>query len=176
MRRVVNRLLALAASLALIALTTLVLIEIIAALLGRPPLLVDWPAVARWAQRTTWGDSQTLAISLLLLAVGAALVIGQLWPGRLTRLAVDSTDPDTDIAVSRRSVAQDVTAAVREVDGVVPHRVKVGRTRIAVRAAAPAADDRPTLTDDVKAAIRERLERLHLRRPPRLAVKLSRRT
>ncbi|WP_155370145.1 DUF6286 domain-containing protein [Catellatospora vulcania] len=175
MRRVVNRLLALAVSLALIAFAALVLIEIIAALLGRAPLLVDWPAATRWAQGTTWGDSQPLAISLLLLAVGAALVIGQLWPGGLTRLAVDRADPDTDVAVSRRSVAQDVTDAVRQVDGVVPQRVKVGRTRIAVRAAAPATDDRSALTDDVKTAIVQRLERLHLRRPPRLAVKLSRR-
>ncbi|MEV4410965.1 DUF6286 domain-containing protein [Catellatospora sp. NPDC049609] len=175
MRRVVNRLLALITSLALIALAVLVVIEVAAALLGRPPLVVDWPAAARWAQDTTWGDRGTLAVSLLLLVAGAALVIGQLWPGRLSRLAVDSPDPATDVALSRRTVAQDVSTAVREVDGVVPQHVKVGRARIAVRAAASTADDTTALAEDVKAAIRQRLDQLHLRRPPRLAVKLSRR-
>lgn len=176
MRRIVNRLLALIIGLALVAFSVLVIIEAGAALLGRRPVLVDWPTSARWAQGTDWGASQVLAISLLLLVVGATLVAWQLWPGGSSRLAVDSSDPDTHVAVSRRSVAQDVTSAVQEVDGVVPQRVKVGRARIIVRAAAPDAADRPALAEEVKAAIRRRLDRLHLSRPPRLAVKLARRT
>ncbi|MEU7827260.1 DUF6286 domain-containing protein [Catellatospora sp. NPDC049111] len=175
MRRLVNRLLALIAGLALAAVAALVVVEAVAVLIGKGPLLVDWPAAAGWARRTAWGDRQALSVSLLLLASGAALVLAQLWPARVRRLPIDTADPATDAAISRRTLARDVTAAVREVDGVIPERVKVGRTRIAVRAGAHAADDRSALAGQVSAAVRERLDRLRLRRRPRLTVRLSRR-
>ncbi len=175
MRRLVNRLLALIAGLALAALAALVIVEAAAVLLGKGPLLVDWPAAAGWAQRTAWADPQALAVSVLLLAAGAALVLGQLWPARDRRLPIDTADPATDAAISRRTLARDVTAAVQQVDGVVPEGVKVGRARIAVRAGARAADDQSALADQVSAAVWERLDRLHLRRRPRLTVRLSRR-
>ncbi|GHJ43174.1 hypothetical protein Cs7R123_05160 [Catellatospora sp. TT07R-123] len=174
MRRLVNRLLALITGLALAAAAALVIVEAVAVLIGKGPLLVDWPAAAGWVRRTAWGDRQALAVSLLLLASGAALVLAQLWPARVRRLPIDTADPATDAAISRRTLARDVTAAVQEVDGVVPERVKVGRTRISVRAGAHVAD-RSALAGQVSAAVRERLDRLRLRRQPRLTVRLSRR-
>ncbi len=176
MRRLINRLLVLALSLALIALAGVVIVEVVAALLGKGPVLLDWPAAARWAQDNTWGNPRVLAASLILLAAGLALVLGQLWPAATRRLRVDSSDPATDMAVTRRTVAADVTAAVRDVDGVIPQKVKVGRSRIAVRAATSADGDQAALADQVRAAVTGRLERLHLRRPPRLALRMSRRT
>lgn len=175
MRRLVNRLLALIAGLALAAAAALVIVEAVAVLIGRGPVLVDWPAAGGWARRTAWGDRQALAVSVLLLASGAALVLAQLWPARVGRLPIDTADPATDAAISRRTLARDVSEAVREVDGVIPQRVKVGRTRIAVRAVTPAADDGAALAGQVSAAVRERLDRLRLRRQPKLTVRLSRR-
>ncbi|BCJ76887.1 hypothetical protein CS0771_64310 [Catellatospora sp. IY07-71] len=176
MRRLVNRLLALVLSLALIAAAGLLLVEAVAALLGRSPVLVDWPAAAGWARRRTWDNPQVLAVSLLLAVVGLALVLGQLWPSRTGRLPVNGTDPATDAAVTRRTLARDIATAVGDVDGVVPRRVDVGRSRIAVRASVPPTGDRSVLAEQVKAAVAARLDRLQLRRPPRLAVKVSRRT
>ncbi|GAA2367585.1 hypothetical protein Cme02nite_28680 [Catellatospora methionotrophica] len=175
MRRLVNRLLALIACLALITAATLVIAEIAAAALGRAPVLVDWPSAAAWAGQYTWGQSRTLAVSLLLLAAGLALVLGQLWPSRSRRLPLNSHDPATDLAVTRRTLARDVSSAVSGVEGVEPGRVRIGRSSIAVQATAPAAGDSKALAEQVENAISGRLERLRLRRTPRLAVKLTRR-
>jgi hypothetical protein len=176
MRRLINRLLALVLSLALIAAAGLLLTEAVAALLGRGPVLVDWSAAVSQAQQTTWSNPQVPAVSLLLAVVGLALVLGQLWPSRTRRLPVEGTDPATDAAVTRRTLARDIATAVGDVDGVVPRRVNVGRSRIAVQASAPAGGDLSLLAEQVKAVVAARLERLRLRRPPRLAVKVSRRT
>jgi hypothetical protein len=175
MRRVVNRLLVLIAGLAVIALAIVVIVEVIAKLAGADPVLVSWPSAYAWAQRTTWSDPMALGISVLLAAVGLVLVIGELWRSRVKRLPVDSSDHATDAAITRRGLARDVTAAVDEFDGVNPQHVKVRRRRITVRAAAKPAAEPDTLDDAVTASVRDRLDRLHLRRPPRLVVNISRR-
>jgi hypothetical protein len=176
MRTVVNRLLALIVGLAVICLAVVVIVEVIAELVGADPVLVDWPAAYAWAQRTTWSDTVVIGVSVLLALVGLALVVAQLWPSKVRRLAVDSPDPATDASVTRRGLARDVTAAVNEVDGVKPQRVTVGRRRITVRAAAARTGGDPTaLREAVTVSVRDRLDRLHLRRPPQLAVNISRR-
>lgn len=176
MRTVVNRLLALIVGLAAIVVAVVVIVEVLAELVGADPVLVDWPAAYAWAQRTTWSDTAVMGVSLLLALVGLALLIGQLWPSQVRRLAVDSPDPATDVSITRRGLARDVTAAVNEVDGVTPQRVKVGRRRINVRAAAARTGTDPVaLRDTVTRSVGDRLDRLHLRRPPQLAVNISRR-
>ena len=176
MRRIVNRLLVLIAGLAVMASAVVVIVEVIAWLAGADPVLVDWPSAYEWAQRTTWGDAVVLGISLLLAAVGLALVIFELWRSRIARLPVDSSDHATDAAVTRRGLARDVTAAVDDLDGVKSQRVTVGRRRITVRAAARNAAEPAALGDAVTAAVRDRLDRLRLHRPTRLVVNISRRS
>jgi len=176
MRRVVNRLLVLIIGLAVIALAIVVIVEVIAELVGADPVLVSWPSAYAWAQRTTWSEAMVLGVSLLLVAAGAALVIFELWRSRVRRLPVDSPDHATDAAITRRGLARDVTAAVDDVDGVKPERVTVGRGRITVRAVARNAAEPATLDGAVTASVRDRLDRLHLRRPPRLVVNISRRS
>jgi len=176
MRTVVNRLLALIVGLVVIVLAVVVIIEVVAKLVGAGPVLVDWPEVYAWAQRTTWSDTAVIGVSLLLALVGLALVIGELWPSRVQRLAVDSPDPATDAAITRSGLARDVTAAVNDVGGVTPERVKVGRGRITIRAAAgKTATDPVALRDAVTSSVRDRVDRLQLRRPQQLAVNVSRR-
>jgi len=176
MRTVVNRLLALIVGLAVIGLAVVVIVEVVAKLIGSAPVLVDWPAAYAWAQRTTWSDPAVRGVSLLAVLAGLGLVIGELWPSRVRRLAVDSPDPATEVSITRRGLARDVTAAVNEVDGVTPQRITVRRRRITVRAAAGnTAADQIALRDAVSRSVRGRLDRLHLRRPPRLAVNISRR-
>jgi len=74
MRHVVNRLLVLIVGLAVIALAIVVIVEVIAELAGADPVLVSWPSVYAWAQRTTWSDAMALGISLLLAAGTVAVV------------------------------------------------------------------------------------------------------
>jgi hypothetical protein len=174
MRIVVNRLLALIVGLAVIGLAVVVIVEVVAELVGADPVLVDWPAAYAWAQRTTWSDTAVIGVSLLLTLIGLALVIGQLWRSKVRRLAVESPDPATDASITRRGLERDVAAAVSEVDGVTPQRVTVRRRRITVQAAAGGTDS-VAARDAVTTSVRGRLDRLHLRRPPQLAVNISRR-
>jgi hypothetical protein len=176
MRTFVNRILALIVALALIAVAALVVIEVVAQLAGAQPVVVDWPAALEWAHRTRWNDGVVKVIGVLLILVGFALIVLQLWPSRVRRLPVESPDPETDAAITRRGLRQDVTAAVDEVDGVTPVRVTVRRRRIKVVAASRSApQDRPAARDAVTASVLNHLDRLRLRRRPRLAVDLSRR-
>jgi Family of unknown function (DUF6286) len=176
MKAVINSLLALIVALFLVAVAIVVIIEVIANLVGSDWVLVDWPAAYAWAQRTLWSDTVVKTIGLLLVVAGLALVVGELWPSRIRRLPVDSPEPATDAAITRRGLAQDVTTAVNEVDGVTPARVRVGRRRITVQAAASkAAEDSVAVRDAVTTSVQGRLDRLRLRRRPRLAVNVSRR-
>jgi hypothetical protein len=176
MRAVINRLLAVIVALALIAVAIVIIVEVVANLLGADPVLVDWPAAYAWAQRTTWNETVVKAVSLLLAVAGFALVVGQLWPTRRRRLPVDSPGPATDAAITRQGLAQDVTGAVNEVDGATPARVRVRRGRIIVRAAPrDTAEDPVALRDAITTSVKGRLDRLRLRRQPRLAVNVSRR-
>jgi uncharacterized protein DUF6286 len=176
MRTVVNRVLALIVGLVVIVLALVIIVEVVAKLFNAGPVLVDWPAAYAWAQRTAWSDTVVKGVSLLVALVGLALVIGELWPSRVRRLAVDSPDPAIDAAITRRGLAQDVTTAVNQIDGVTPQRVKVRRARITVRAAAGnAAADPVALRDAVTSSVRGRLDGLNLRRRQQLAVNVSRR-
>ncbi|NUR70365.1 MAG: alkaline shock response membrane anchor protein AmaP [Hamadaea sp.] len=176
MRKAVNRLLAVIVALALIALSVVVIVEVIAAAVGARPVLIDWPDALAWARRTRWDDSALKVTGLLLALGGLGLLVFEFWPSRVRRLPVSSTDPNLDVAVTRRGLAQDMTAATEEVDGVTPTRVKVGRNRIRVLATArDAAPDAAGLTEEVAASAGTHLDRLRLARRPRLSVNVARR-
>jgi hypothetical protein len=170
-----NRLLALVVSLALIAAAIALVADVIADRTGRRPAVIDWHATYRWAQRTTWDAGSVRLICLLLCLLGLTLLIAELKPVRPARLATDSADPATDAAYTRRGVAQAIRTAVTEVEGVDHTAVKVRRRRIRVSAQATARE--PSLAsamrDSVTNAARARLDALHLRRPPKLAIRIS---
>lgn len=177
MRKMINRLLAVIAALALIAGAVVIIVEVIAKLVGAQPVLVDWPAALAWAGRTRWDATAVKATGLLLLAVGLILTVFELWPSRARRLPVDSGDPSMEAAVTRRGVMQDVKSAVDEVDGVTPRRVAVRPGRVRVWATSRMVDqDRPAVRDAVAQSVGTHLDRLQLRRRPRLAVSVDRRS
>ncbi|NUR52381.1 MAG: alkaline shock response membrane anchor protein AmaP [Hamadaea sp.] len=174
MRKIVNRLLGIVVALALIAVSVVAIIEVVAAAVGARPVLVDWPSALDWARRTRWDDTALKATGLLLALAGIALLLFELWPSRVRRLPVDSPDANMDAAVTRRGLAQDMTAAAGEVDGVTPERVKVGRNRIRVLASArDSLPERVTLQEDVAASASRHLDRMRLSRRPRLNVTVA---
>lgn len=173
--RLVNRLLALIVSLALIAGAVVVVVDVIAVLTGHRPTAVDWLAAYRWAGHATWDSRQVRLICLLLALVGLVLLGVELKPRRPARLTTHSDNPATDAAYTRRGVTQTVRAAVTDVDGVDDAAVTVRRRRVRVRAKAVAREPAPAaaLRDSVAQAARSRLDDLQLRRPPKLAVRVS---
>ncbi|GAA0706874.1 hypothetical protein Drose_16100 [Dactylosporangium roseum] len=176
--KLLNRLLAVIVSLTLIAAATVLVADLIADWTGRRPAVIDWHATYRWAQRTGWDAGSVRLICLLLCLLGLALLAAELKPRRPARLVTDSDDPAIDAAYTRRGVAQAVRTAVTEVDGVDRTAVAVRRRRIRVHAHAVAREPSlaPLVRDSVTLAARARLDALDLRRPPKLAVRISTRS
>jgi hypothetical protein len=170
-----NRLLALVVSLALIAAALALVADVIADRTGRRPAVIDWHATYRWAHRTTWDAGSARLICLLLCLVGLALLGAELKPRRPARFVTDSDDPAIDAAYTRRSVTQAIRTAVTDVDGVDRTAVTVRRRRIRVHAHAVAREPSlaSSIRDNVAHAARARLDGLDLRRPPKLAVRIS---
>lgn len=176
MRRIINRLLGVIVALALIAGAAVLIVEVVGVLVGAKPVLVHWHAALDWARRTRWDASVVKTIGLVLLIVGFLLMVFELWPSRAHRLPVDSRDPSLEAAVTRRGVKQDVRAAVHEVDGATPRHVEVRPRRIRVRVRPRfAGQERQALREAVTTSVGTHLDRLQLRRRPRLAVNVDRR-
>lgn len=104
--------------------------------------------------------------------------VAELEPRRPGRLVTDSDDPAIDTAYTRRGVAQAVRTAVTEVDGVDRTAVTVRRRASAWHAHAVTREPSlaPSVRDSVTHAARARLDALDLRRPPKLAVRISTRS
>jgi Family of unknown function (DUF6286) len=173
--RTFNRLLAFVLSLAVIVAGVTVVIEVIAQRAGSGPALLDWPALYRWAQRTTWGSAPVRIVSGLLVLGGLALLLAQLAPRRPRRLALHSDNTGTDAAVSRRGLTRAVRGAVTGVDGIADARVKVRRRRIKVRARTPMseASQVAAVRDTSTLAAQQHLDALALQKPPALSVRVS---
>jgi uncharacterized protein DUF6286 len=171
MRKMVNRILGVILALALIVGAALVIVEVIAVLVGAQPVLVDWQAALDWARRTRWDATGVKTAGVVLLVVGLALTLFEVWPSRARRLPIDSGDPSLEVAVTRRGLAQDLKVAVGEVDGVTPRRIEVRPGRVRVWATARGSgEERRALREAVMESVGTHLDQLRLRRRPRLAV------
>lgn len=173
--RNVNRLMAFALSLAVIVAGVTVVVEVIAERAGSGPALLDWLALHRWAQRTTWGSAPVRTISGLLALGGLALLLAQLARRRPDRLAVHGDDTATDAAVSRHGLIKAVRGAVTGVDGIADARVTMRRRRIQVRARTPMSEPSQiaAVRNTTTLAARRRLDSLTLEKPPALSVRVS---
>ncbi len=173
--KLVNRFLALLVALGLVAVAIILSMEVVAYRLGGGPLTVNWPATYRWAQHTGWNDSAVRLVCALLCLVGLLLVLAQVIPRRPRRLATDGGDSMIDAAYTRRGVARAIAGVVTDVGGIDKTRVKVRRRRVRVRATSFARE--PTVASGLRNAVTDaaqaRLDALRLRRPPRLAVRVT---
>lgn len=122
-----------------------------------------WPAWVgashQWAAAQTWGSPSTITISVLVALLGLLLLVVALTPGQLTGYRIepaetaDRTSPsNTEVAMSRRAVAELATAQANLVDGVdAASAVATGRA-VKLRVNTPSAH-RP----DVERAVTERV-------------------
>jgi hypothetical protein len=88
-----NRVLAALLSLALIAAGVLLIIEVIADRVSNHPAVVDWQPAYDWAKRTTWNAGSIRVACAVLILLGLALLIAELKPARVSRLAADPPRP-----------------------------------------------------------------------------------
>jgi hypothetical protein len=177
MVRLANRVLGALLSLAVIAAGGLLIVEIIAAQAGHPPVLAPWPAAYHWAQRTSWAQGSIRGACGVLIVLGLIVLIAELKPGRVTRLAAhpgEAATGDMDSGYTRRGVAAAVRTAAARVDGVRSASVTV-RPRTVTVAATARGRDRAAARDleaPVATAVRDRLAALRLHRQPAVRVRV----
>jgi len=171
--RLINRLLAALLSLALIAAGVLVVIEVTAQRLGRRPVVVDWPRLHDWANRTPWQQGSVRVTCILLIVLGLLLLAAELKPSLPNRLAVRSDV--TDAAYTRRGVAATIRSAVSDVDGINSAAVSVGRRKVKVEATTAGLQPftAESLREPATTAAQQRLDALELQEPPALAVNVN---
>jgi hypothetical protein len=151
--RVVNRLLSLLLGLALVCGGLLVAAEAMATALGAGPFGIP---VSRWAallEHRQVQDVWAVAGFAVAIAIGAVLLLVEVWPRRPLRVEI-GVDGPTSWWLSRRSVEMELrramlaaTPASRLTASLRPHR---RRWEVRVRAAAP-TDARQAIADAAQA-------------------------
>ena len=173
--RLANRVLAALLSLAVACAGVLLVIEVIAARTAQQPVIVNWRAAYNWATRTAWIASSIRVAAGVLIVAGLVLLIAELKPARVSRLAAHPSHAgasDIDTAYTRRGVAAAIRSAVTDVDGVRDASVKVTRRKVTIGAIAAAQDKAAAraLREPVTTAVRQRLAALSLRHASALSV------
>jgi hypothetical protein len=174
----VNRVLAALLRLALIVVSVLLIVEVIADRTSHRAAIVHWRTAYDWAQHTTWNAGSIRVVSAILILAGLVLLIAELKPARVSRFAADPAEAGADAidtAYTRRGLAAAIKSAVTAVDGVRSTAVKVKRRKVRISATASAQDRAAArnLHDPIADAARQRLTALKLRRPPTVSVRVS---
>ena len=176
--RLINRVLAALLSLALIAVSLLLIIEVIVDRASHRTAVVNWHPAYHWAQRNTWTAGSIRIICGLLILAGLVLLIAELKPARVSRLAADPAEAGAEAietTYTRRGVAAALRSAVTAVDGVRSSVVRVKRRKVLVAATASARDRAAahSLRDPVTDAVRQRLAALKLHRTLSVSVRVT---
>jgi hypothetical protein len=176
--RLVNRVLAALLSLALVAGAVLLIATVVADRTSHHQGIVHWRAAYHWARTTTWDAGSIRVISGILILVGLVLLIVELKPARVSRLAADPTEAGADAidtAYTRRGLAAAIRSAVTAVDGVRSTTVKVKRRTVKIAATASAQDRTAarSLREPITDAARQRLSALKLRRTLSVSVRVA---
>lgn len=172
--RTVNRLLTVLVSLALVAFGVVLAVEVVVALVGADPLLVNWRGAYRAGRRDSWDSAAVRLLASALTATGLLLLLAQLKPRRISRLPVSTDDRYTDAALTRAAVRSALRRAAEEVDGISAATVKVGRRRATVVARTRASEPGlgQLLAAEVRRATGDRLTALQLHRRLRLRTRV----
>jgi hypothetical protein len=154
------------------ALGVVVLLEVVTAWVAptSSPLVVPWPTWQAALTDATWSSSAVRAVATGVAVVGLLVVIVAL---AARRHDVRLTDPAAEVTVttSPRSLARAVGHEVRSHADVVSASVVASSNKVVVKAGTLDAPD------EVRAAVRERIDtlftRLPLARRPRVSVSVA---
>lgn len=171
--RTLDTLLAVVLSLALVAAAVVVPVEVVRALTGSGPWLVDGPAAASTLRGTSWDDGVTRAVLGAVAAVGLLLLGLELRRRRPRELPLAGGADGVRAGTDRRSLQRSLRRAAEQVDGVQTALVRAGRRRVRVTAATRLPDP-GDLRDRVGAAVVQRLDAVGLAEPLQVRVDVRR--
>lgn len=168
----VTRVVAALLALALAVGSLLAVVEIVAAALGRAPVVVPHEEWTDWLRSNSWDDWVVIAVLAGILVLGLLLLLLALRRGKPASLALQSRTDGVNVTASRRSVEKSLEAAASRASGIAGASASVGRRRARVDART-AARSEPGLRDEVESVVRGRVDSLDLKRRMRTRVKLS---
>ncbi|MGZ4436029.1 MAG: DUF6286 domain-containing protein [Nocardioidaceae bacterium] len=168
----VTRLISALLALALLLGSLLVVAEIVAAALGRPPALVPYPEWTSWLRTHSWNNWIVTMVLGGLVVLGLLLLLLAVRRGKPASLALRSDCDGVDVTASRRNLEKSLAAAAARTTGIIGASASVSRrtARIDARTVAPSE---PGVREDVEAAVRGRLDSLGLERRMRTRVDLT---
>ncbi|MFD3588005.1 DUF6286 domain-containing protein [Streptomyces sp. NPDC058683] len=164
---------ALVASLVLVA-AGAALVDVVAVRAGRPAAAWRRHLAAELATRPV-DDVWMLTGAAVAAAVGVWLIVLALTPGLRHWLPLRSPAPGLRAALDRDGAADLIRDAAMRVPGVRKARVRVRRHRVKARADVRFREPRQ-VKDDLTAVLGDECDQLALARPPRIVVRVRRRT
>jgi hypothetical protein len=126
-----------------------------------------------WMGSTTWNSNTVRIIGGLCAFGGLVLLALQFIPRKPERLRVRDAGDGIDAAIDRRSVVRTVQQAVGDLDGISQAHVALRGNKVTVDARRRAEAAEGITTQTVADATHRAVDDLHLRRPPRITVKLD---
>ncbi|SHH29025.1 DUF6286 domain-containing protein [Geodermatophilus nigrescens] len=171
--RTLDRVLAVLLAAGGLVLGVLVVVEVVAAGLGRPPVALPYSPVAAWLRETPWSSAAALAVAAGLAVLGLALLVAELAPRRRTDLVLTGDDPATTATLSVRSLARVLESAATGVPGVerASARVRRRRARLSVHVPVRDGEEATRIGREAQSAASAALDALSLRAAPRLRVR-----
>jgi hypothetical protein len=153
--KVVNRVLAVAAALGLLAGGALVAVEIALAGLGRGPWIIPYDNWYSNARAEQWDSSGARSLFLAVTAAGMVLVILQLLRARPRSVPLEGGIAQAGLA--RRSLEQTLVRAAECQAGVATATARVGRRRARIVAGTRGTEDemRSRLDEVARARLRD---------------------
>ncbi|MFD4920846.1 DUF6286 domain-containing protein [Streptomyces goshikiensis] len=150
------------------------LVDVVAVRAGRP--------AAAWRRHLTGelgtrpvDDVWMLTGAAVATAVGLWLIVLALTPGLRHQLPLRTPTPGVRACLDRDGAADLLRDAAMQVPGISTARIRVRRHRVKARADVRFRDLQQ-VKDDLTAVLHEERDRLALARPPRIVVRVRRRT
>ncbi|GAA5041948.1 hypothetical protein HNP84_002263 [Thermocatellispora tengchongensis] len=157
----------------LLAVSLLVLIEVVSGLVGRPARIIPYDAMLRWAATTRWNEAAVLTGAAIVALVGLLLLLLGLVPGRPSHVPLRTEDPELIMGMQRRSFARALERAAETVPGVTRARARMRGGRVLITASS-AMHDPGGLEQSVREAVYGKLRSLAPAVEPPVDVKVRR--
>lgn len=173
--RIVNRVLGVLLALALVALSVIVIVEVVGYFVSGGPVLVNYHAISEWARSVSWANNAFVLWGTVVAVVALIWLLLELKPTRVREFDARSDAEDVDTVVTRSGVEQAVRQAVERVDGVSSSSVTARRRSVDVRAKTAEREQSAAdaLRPDIDQAVSQRLDELDLKNIPKQRVQIQ---
>lgn len=173
--RALDRVLALLVCLGLLALCVLVVGEVLVAATDNGQWVLAHDDLSSWLRNHRWNDSSVVVASVGAGVVGLILLVLELRRRRPGQILLAPRTDGVTTSVTRGSLEAAARRAALDVDGVTRVRSRANRRRLTL-AATSRRQEPEGLDDALRTQVTERIDRLGLARPLKVATSVDRRT